>query len=125
MIFGLGTDIIEIDRIAAALERQGEAFLDRVFTEAEQEYCQSFKQPERHYAGRFAAKEAISTALGTGIGHTIAWGEVEILAHESGQPYAVLPNELCDKLAITRVHVSISHGKDYATAVAIIETSEQ
>lgn len=121
MIQGLGTDIIEIDRIATSIDRHGKKFLDRLFTSQEQEYCKKFREPARHFAGRFAAKEAIVKALGTGFGEKIGWLDIEIVSHKSGKPMVSLSPQVLKEFNSPRVMVSISHSKDYANAVAIVE----
>ena len=86
MIIGLGTDIIEVTRIGEMIERHGEVFLQRVFTEQEIAYCQHRKASLQHYAGRWAAKEAVMKTLGTGFTKGIGWTEIEVISRPSGQP---------------------------------------
>jgi len=117
MIIGIGNDIIEIERIKGVIERHGQRFLDRLFTKKEQIYCQKAKEPYRHYAGRFAAKEAIAKAIGTGFGPDLSWTEIEILNDPSGKPTARVKNNKSQG----HVLISISHCKHYATAFCIIE----
>lgn len=121
MIKGLGTDIIEIDRIEKVVSRYGQQFLDRLFTSSEQEYCKKYRNPIQHYAGRFAAKEAIAKALGKGISKEIAWTDIEIINDENGKPHVYLAPQVRDLFSDPTVHLSISHCKQYATAVAIIQ----
>jgi holo-[acyl-carrier protein] synthase len=120
MFLGLGNDIIENERIAMAIQRHGQRFLDRIFTAQEQDYCSKHRSVER-YAGRFAAKEAISKALGTGISEGINWLDIEILNDENGKPIVRLSHALQQKLTQTTIHLSISHCRNYTTAVAIWE----
>ena len=89
-VLGVGVDIIETERIERSLERFGERFLHRVFTDGEIGYCQSMKYPARHFAARFAAKEAVSKAFGTGIGKAMGWREIDIRKKESGEPFVIL-----------------------------------
>jgi holo-[acyl-carrier protein] synthase len=113
-----GVDIIEIERVRRSLERFGERFLDRVYTEAEQAYCRA-RSPQ--LAGRFAAKEAVSKALGTGI-RRIHWRNVEILPNPAGAPRVTLhgrAKQRFDALGLASMEVSISHSRDNAVAVAI------
>ncbi|HEY7119967.1 MAG TPA: holo-ACP synthase [Tepidisphaeraceae bacterium] len=122
-ILGHGIDIVETDRISKLIEQHGHHFLDRVYTTAEQDYCNANKKRSlEHYAGRFAAKEAVLKVLGTGWRGGIAWTDVEIVKHASGQPKVVLTGE-CARIAavlgITLWHVSISHIETHATASAI------
>jgi holo-[acyl-carrier protein] synthase len=118
MILKTGVDIIEISRIKAALERHGQRFLERVFTPLEVLECQN--RPEA-LAIRFAAKEATSKALGTGIG-PISWREVETLHKWSGEPYLVLhgkAEEIAQGAGLTIWSVSLSHSRDNAIAVVV------
>src|SRR5919108_5913666 len=89
-VVGIGTDIVECLRIAQMIERHGELFITRVYTEHEIEYCQSRKQATQHFAGRWAAKEAVLKALGTGWRRGISWRDVEIRNTASGRPVVVL-----------------------------------
>ena len=122
-IVGHGIDIIETDRIKRSVEEHGERFLDRVFTRAEREYCaRSKKRYFEHLAGRFAAKEAVLKVLGTGWRGGIAWTDIDIVSHTSGQPQVVLSGEclrIARELGIAQWHVSISHIETHATASAI------
>ena len=123
MIDGIGVDIIEISRVAAALARP--RFRERVFSADERAYCESEGTPQRvteRYAGRFAAKEAIVKALGCGFRLPLC--EVETLADPCGAPQARLTGQASARLAGRRVHVSISHCREYACAQAIVERSE-
>ena len=122
-IVGHGIDIIETARIKRSVDEHGERFLDRVYTRNEREYCErSKKRYFEHLAGRFAAKEAVLKVLGTGWRGGIAWTDIEIIAHESGQPHVVLSGEclrIARDLGIAHWHVSISHIETHATASAI------
>ena len=121
MLKGVGTDIIEIDRIEKIFNRYGQKFLDRMFTESEQEYCLKYHNPIQHYAGRFAAKEALVKALGTGIRKDVSWIDIEILNDKLGKPQVYLSPGVRSLFSDPTVHISISHSKKYATAVAIVE----
>ena len=116
---GLGNDIIEIERVRQSIERHGQHFLNRIFTQREQDYCYRFKDPVPHFAGRFAAKEAIVKALGTGIGSAIAWHEIEILNNEEGKPSVHLSAAALSKFSHPNILVSISHSVTHATSVAL------
>ncbi len=116
---GLGTDIIEIERIRQSIERHGQHFLDRLFTQREQDYCYKFKDPVPHFAGRFAAKEAITKALGTGFGAEVSWHDIEVLGDEKGKPEVHFSEAVKKHFHNPRVLVSISHSTTHATAVAI------
>jgi holo-[acyl-carrier protein] synthase len=122
-ILGHGIDIIETDRMRHSVSEHGARFLDRVFTPAEQMYCErNRKRYYEHLAGRFAAKEAVLKVLGTGWRGGIAWTDIEILPEPSGQPTIRLTGEcarIATELGITRWLVSISHIETHATASAI------
>lgn len=120
VIEGIGTDIIETRRIQDAIERHGNRFLDRILTEGEQTYCQRYNDPHPHYAGRFAAKEAIVKALGTGFHEQIAWTEIEVINDTQGKPEVHLSSRLRKHFPKAHIFVSISHCIDYATATAIL-----
>ncbi|MGA3172142.1 MAG: holo-ACP synthase [Chthoniobacteraceae bacterium] len=122
-VLGIGVDIVETARIASSLERFGERFLRRVFTEAEREYCSAMPAPARHYAARFAAKEAVSKAFGTGIGSRIGWRDVEVKRKESGEPYIVLHGpaaELAEARGVLHALVSLSHSDHYSVANSVL-----
>lgn len=114
MILGTGIDIIEVDRIQKAVERWGDSFLEHVFTPAEIDHARKLKFPYQHFAGRFAAKEAIFKAAG--IAH-LSWLDVSIINDPDGKPVCHDNN----KKLKHRLLISISHSKDYAVASAIVE----
>ena len=127
-----GVDIVYIPRIVRSLERSGEPFIDRCCTAPEKEYALSHKSPERQaeiIAGRFAAKEAVSKALGTGIlTEKLAMTDVEVLPDESGAPQVTFKGkaaELVKELKVVSASVSITHEKDYATAFCVLLTDEE
>jgi holo-[acyl-carrier protein] synthase len=111
MILGTGVDIIEISRIQKAIERWGEDFLNHVFTSEEISHAQKFKFPYPHYAGRFAAKEAVFKALGN---KDIGWKDLRIANDGQGKPYCI-----CSKNTFP-IFLTISHSRDYAVAQAIV-----
>jgi holo-[acyl-carrier protein] synthase len=118
MLLKTGVDIIEIPRIQAALVRHGDRFLERVFTPAEVAECRGRADA---LAARFAAKEATTKALGTGIG-PVSWREVETLHKRSGEPYLILhgrAQQVADFLGLTTWAVSLSHSRDNAIAVVV------
>ena len=121
-IFGIGIDVVEVERIAAAIERHGEPFLAKLFTAEERKYCAVQKKPALHYAARFAAKEAVSKALGTGIGGQAGWLDLEITRDPSGAPKLVLSGNAADFATlngITEIQISLTHAREYAAANAI------
>ena len=89
-ILGIGVDLVECARIQHSLDRFGERFLQRIFTAGEIEYSRSMKYPARHLAARFAAKEALSKAFGTGIGKSMSWKDIDVHRKLSGEPFVVL-----------------------------------
>jgi holo-[acyl-carrier protein] synthase len=116
---GIGNDIIEIERIESTHKEHGEAFLKRLFTEKEKAYCFACQNPYPRLAGRFAAKEAIAKALGTGFSSELSWHDIEILPDERGKPVPHLFGTLRDLYPNLKLYVSISHAKTYAAAVAV------
>lgn len=121
-IFGIGIDVVEVERIAEMVERSGEAFLAKIFTAAERRYCESQKVPAIHYAARFAAKEAVSKSLGTGIGRRAGWLELEITRNPSGAPVLVLGGnaaEFAKENGIVEIQISLTHTQQYAAANAL------
>jgi holo-[acyl-carrier protein] synthase len=124
MILGTGIDIIEVARIAASFEKFGERFVNRILLPDEIAYCRSHKNPAPFLAVRFAAKEAVSKAFGTGIGAQLGWQDIEIRRKESGEPFVVLHGKGRELLAARGakiMHVSLSHTEHYAAATAILE----
>ena len=125
MILGIGIDIIEVDRIAKSYERVGDRFLNRILLAGEIAYCLSHKVPGPFLAARFAAKEAISKAFGTGIGAQLGWQDMEICRKESGEPYVVLHGggeKLLKERGARMVLISLSHTQAHAAAVAVLES---
>ena len=121
-VIGIGTDITECLRIAKMVERHADLFLNRVYTPKEIRYCQSRKQSTEHFTGRWAAKEAILKALGTGWRRGIAWRDVEILNQADGRPVVYLHGgvrSIVEQLGISSLQVSISHCHTHAIALAV------
>ncbi|MEI6085007.1 MAG: holo-ACP synthase [Verrucomicrobiota bacterium] len=121
-VIGTGIDIVETGRIRESIEKFGDRFLARCFLPDEIAYCRSMKYPELHFAARFAAKEAISKAFGTGIGQQLGWKDMEIRKHASGAPFVVLHGkgeDLAQARGVTEVLVSLSHCKEYGAASAV------
>jgi len=122
MIVGLGTDIIEVVRIGEIIERHGELFLQRVYTEQEIRYCQRRKAAIQHYAGRWAAKEAVMKVLGTGFSKGVGFRDIEVCSRKSGAPYVEIHGgaaERAKKIGIGHFLITISHCRMYATATAV------
>ena len=123
-VLGIGVDIIETERIEHSLQRFGERFLHRVFTDGEISYCQSMKYPARHFAARFAAKEAVSKAFGTGIGKSMGWRDIDIRKKPSGEPFVVLDGQaksLAEDRNVRDVWISLSHTNHHAVAMITLE----
>jgi holo-[acyl-carrier protein] synthase len=123
MILGTGIDIIDVARIAEKIGREA-GFRELVFSGQEIDYCQKQAFPYEHYAARFAAKEAFFKALGTGWLNGTAFNEIVVVHNEKGQPQIQLAAETAVTLAswnISRIHVSLSHQKNIATAIVIVE----
>jgi holo-[acyl-carrier protein] synthase len=122
LIVAVGTDIVEVLRIGQMIERHGEVFLNRVYTEDEIRYCQRRKEYTQHYAGRWAAKEAVMKTLGTGWSRGVGWRDIEICSSRTGAPSIVLKGaarEVAEQAGICDVLISISHCRTFATATAI------
>ena len=124
MIFGTGLDIIEVDRIKNSIEKFSPKFEQRVFTSSEISYCKSQGDPAKHFAARFAVKEAVSKCLGTGITGALGFQDMEITHKDTGQPILKMigkGKELFQTLKLKSIHISISHDRTYAIAHAIAE----
>jgi len=124
VILGIGIDIIEVARIHASLEKFGERFGQRILLPGEVAYCLSHKIPAPFVAARFAAKEAVSKAFGTGIGAQLGWQDIEVARKESGEPYVILHGkgkELFKTRKANNLLISISHTEQYAAVVAVLE----
>jgi holo-[acyl-carrier protein] synthase len=127
MILGTGIDIVEVDRIRGSFEKFGERFVNRILCPAEITYCLKHRDPAPYLAARFAAKEAISKAFGTGIGAELGWQDMEIGRKPSGEPFVILHANGVRLLAARQgrtMHLSLSHTQTYAAAVAILEGQE-
>ena len=128
MILGVGIDLIEVARVQASYEKFGERFLNRILHPNEIAYCLSHKMPGPFLAVRFAAKEAISKAFGTGIGAQLGWQDMEISRRESGEPFVIFHGagqKLLQERHAHAVLISLSHTQSYAAAVAILESEAE
>ncbi len=122
-IFGIGIDVVEVERIGSSMAEFGERFAQKVFTESERKYCDSQKHPQIHYAARFAAKEAVAKAFGTGIGKDLAWLDMEIRRRDSGEPEVFLSGDgakFAENNHIKEIKISLTHAQHYAAANAIV-----
>jgi holo-[acyl-carrier protein] synthase len=123
-IIGIGVDMVECARIQHSLDRFGDRFLHRVFTDGEVEYSMSMKFPARHLAARFAAKEAVSKAFGTGIGKAMGWRDLDVRKKPSGEPYLVFAGEaeqLAQTRGVTSALITLSHTDNHAMAMVVLE----
>jgi holo-[acyl-carrier protein] synthase len=117
-------DIAETARVKASMERHGEDFLKRILLPSEIAYCLAHKEPSLQVAARFAAKEAVSKAFGTGIGAEIGWCDIEVCRKESGEPFVVLHGsgkKLFEARGARRLHITLTHTGNYAAATAVLE----
>jgi len=127
ILLGIGIDLIEVARVRGVVERQGERFLERVFTDVERAYCLEKSNPFKHLAARFAAKEAVSKAFTTGIGAELGWKSVSIEHGTRSEPLVVLDEkgrELMHAAGATHVLVSLSHTESSAIAIAALVKAE-
>jgi holo-[acyl-carrier protein] synthase len=123
-VIGIGVDVIECSRIQHSIERFGDRFLHRVFTDGEIEYSMSMKFPERHLAARFAGKEAVAKAFGTGIGKAVGWRNVDIRKKESGEPFLVFSGPakiFAAERGVTSALITLSHTEHHAIACVVLE----
>ena len=123
-VLGIGVDLVECARIERSIERFGEKFLHRVFTDGEIAYSMSMKFPARHLAARFAAKEAVSKAFGTGIGKAMGWRNIDVQKNPSGEPFLVFSGpaqELARQRSVTAAFVTLSHTEHHAIACIVLD----
>jgi holo-[acyl-carrier protein] synthase len=123
-VIGIGVDLVECERIQHSIDRFGDRFLHRVFTDGEIEYSMSMKFPARHLAARFAAKEAVSKAFGTGIGKAMGWRDIDVRKKPSGEPYLVLTghaDELAKNRGVKAASITLSHTDHHAMAMIVLE----
>lgn len=121
-LFGIGIDVVEVERIESSMAEFGERFATKVFTTGERAYCDSQRRPGLHYAARFAAKEAVAKAFGTGIGKELGWLDMEIVRKDSGEPALQLGGAgeaFAGRMGIVEVKISLTHAKHYAAANAV------
>ncbi|HEY1121627.1 MAG TPA: holo-ACP synthase [Haloferula sp.] len=121
-LFGIGIDVVEVERIESSMAEFGERFATKIFTASERAYCESQRRPAIHYAARFAAKEAVAKAFGTGIGKDLGWLDMEIVRKDSGEPELVLSGvgqAYAKEKGIAEVKISLTHAHHYAAANAV------
>ena len=125
MIVGTGIDIAEVPRVADAIKRYGQRFLNRVFTEGEMNYCESKANRTERYAARFAAKEAAMKALGTGWSHGVRWRDIEVFRQPGSRPtirFHGRAAEVATRLGTQNVSLSLTHTTEQAIASVILES---
>jgi holo-[acyl-carrier protein] synthase len=123
-VLGIGVDLVECARIQRSMDRFGDRFLHRVFTEGEIEYSMSMKFSARHLAARFAAKEAVSKAFGTGIGKAMGWRDIDIRKKPSGEPFLVFAGgaeKLAAQRSVRATLVTLSHTEHHAMACVVLD----
>jgi holo-[acyl-carrier protein] synthase len=126
-VLGIGIDVVDCDRIENSIERFGDRFLQRVFTAGEIAYSKSMKFPARHFAARFAAKEALSKAFGTGIGRSMGWRDLDVQKKESGEPFVVLgggAEKMANERGVGKIWISLSHTDHVGMATIVLEAKE-
>ncbi len=124
-IVGVGIDIVDVARIRDMVETYGERFLRRVFSDDELAYCMRFSEPFPHLAARWAAKEAVAKALGTGFSQGVTWKSICVIHAPNGEPLALLTGtaqKLAASLKVKKIWLSLSHTRDYAAATAVMES---
>ena len=127
MIIGSGIDMVEIRRIQHAVDRYGQRFLDRVYTQSEQAYCLRKRNSGESLAARFAAKEAGAKALGTGISYGVSWLEIEVVREPSGRPtlkFHGRAGEIAARMGMAHAALSITHTAELAMASVVLENSK-
>ena len=125
MIYGIGIDLVENSRLDKIIAKWGRKFLDRIYSEGEIQYCGRHAQASPHYGARFAAKESFLKALGLGLGMGVHLNDIEVVRDENGKPALSLYGEAkaqIKKRKITKIHLSLTHTKKYATALVVLET---
>ncbi len=125
-VAGIGVDLVECQRIQHSIDRFGERFLRRVFTTGEIEYSMAMKFPARHLAARFAGKEAVSKAFGTGIGKAMGWTNIDIQKKKTGEPFLVFSGaalKLVTERKITSARITLSHTDAHAVACVVLESN--
>jgi holo-[acyl-carrier protein] synthase len=128
MICGIGIDLVRVERVRAIAERWQARFLDRLYTQAERRACMNKAAPYASLAARFAAKEAVFKALGTGWSDGVSWRDIQVLNDRSGRPRATVSGRLktlMKRAGVTGIHVSLSHEADYAVAEAVLTRNRQ
>jgi len=121
MISGIGIDLVEVRRMDALITRWATRFIAKVFTNEERSYCDGRANRAASYAARFAAKEAFAKALGTGWDQDFSWKDFSVRTEPNGRPRPSLSSRMKTRLGDKKIHLSLSHTDEYATAVVVIE----
>ncbi len=124
-LVGVGIDIVDVARIRNMVEVYGERFLKRVFSDDELAYCMKFSDPFPHLAARWAAKEAVAKAMGTGFSQGVTWRNICVIHSPNGEPLVLLTGtakKIAANLKVRKIWLSLSHTRDYAAAVAVMES---
>jgi len=124
MIYGIGTDLVEINRIEKIIKRWGDRFTGKVFSQNEINYCENKAYPAIHYAARFAAKESFLKSLGIGLGMGVSLKDIEVINNPQGSPQLHMNEKIqgiLDERGITAIHISMTHTREHAQAVVVLE----
>jgi len=124
MIYGIGTDLVEVNRIEKIITRWGERFTGKVYSQNEINYCECKAYPAIHYAARFAAKESFLKSLGIGLGMGVSLRDIEVINNPQGSPQLRMNEKIrgvLDERGITAVHISLTHTREHAQAVVVLE----
>lgn len=124
MIYGIGTDLVEVNRIGKIIERWGERFIKKIYSQNEIHYCQHKAYPVLHYAARFAAKESFLKSLGIGLGMGVSLKDIEVINNSQGSPQLCMNKKIqgiLDKRGVTAVHLSMTHTREHACAIVVLE----
>jgi holo-[acyl-carrier protein] synthase len=120
-IAGIGVDVIDVPRMKEVLEKQGDHFYKKIFSDMEVTYCRTRKRPYMHFAARFAAKEAVAKAMRTGWSGSFRWKDISVVNDSSGAPHILLTGEVAKALEKCNVHLSLSHTDNTVVAFAVLE----
>lgn len=123
-IKGIGVDVVDVKRMKTVLEKQGEYFLNKVFSDMEVTYCRTRKKPYIHFAARFAAKEAVAKAMRTGWSGAFHWRDIEVVNDQSGAPHILLSRNVAKALEHCEVHLSLSHTDNTVVALVVLESKK-
>jgi holo-[acyl-carrier protein] synthase len=123
-IKGIGVDVVDVKRMKTVLEKQGEYFLNKVFSDMEVTYCRTRKKPYIHFAARFAAKEAVAKAMRTGWSGAFHWRDIEVVNDQSGAPHILLSRDVAEALKQCNIHLSLSHSDNTVVAFVVLESKK-